>query len=60
MDDIEALCERVLIIDHGRIEYDGGLLALVRDVQPGKRVRVAWAEPVGDSRPAGPRSDRPR
>jgi ABC-2 type transport system ATP-binding protein len=53
MDDIEALCERVLIIDHGRIEYDGGLSDLVRDVQPGKRVRVAWAEPVGDLGPLG-------
>ena len=48
MDDIEALCERVMIINHGRIEYDGGLLALVRDIQPRKLVRVTWAEPARD------------
>ncbi len=46
MDDIEALCERVMIINHGRIAYDGGLLDLVRDAQPRKLVRVAWAEPA--------------
>src|SRR5699024_9944138 len=51
MDDIEALCERVMIINHGRIEYDGGLLDLVRQIQPAKRVRVAWAEPTRDLTP---------
>jgi ABC-2 type transport system ATP-binding protein len=48
MDDIEALCSRVVIINYGRIEYDGGLPELVRDVQPRKRVRVAYAEPLRD------------
>jgi ABC-2 type transport system ATP-binding protein len=28
LDDIERLCERLLIIDHGRVIYDGGLDAL--------------------------------
>jgi ABC-2 type transport system ATP-binding protein len=51
MDDIEALCNRVMIINHGRIEYDGGLHDLVRDIQPRKLVRVAWAEPVRDLAP---------
>jgi ABC-2 type transport system ATP-binding protein len=46
MDDIEALCSRVMIIDHGRIGYDGGLAALVQSVRPRKRVRVTWAEAV--------------
>ena len=46
MDDIEALCSRVMIINHGQIEYDGGLQELVREIQPRKRVRVAYAEPV--------------
>lgn len=46
MDDIEALCDRVMVIDHGRIQFDGTLPDLVRDVQPRKRVRVAYAEPV--------------
>jgi ABC-2 type transport system ATP-binding protein len=46
MDDIEALCNRVMIIDHGRIGYDGGLAQLVQSVRPRKRVRVTWAEAV--------------
>lgn len=46
MDDIEALCDRVMVIDHGRIQFDGALPELVRNVQPRKRVRVAYAEPI--------------
>ncbi len=46
MDDIEALCERVILIDHGTIQFDGGLQDLVNRVQPRKRVRVAYANPV--------------
>ena len=46
MDDIEALCERVVIIDHGRIHYDGGLQQLVREVQPRKQVRATYADPI--------------
>lgn len=48
MDDIEALCNRVMIINHGRIAYDGGLQKLVRDVQPRKLVRATFADPVRD------------
>lgn len=50
MDDIEALCDRVMIIDHGQIEYDGGLKALVRDIQPRKLVRASYVDPVLDLR----------
>ena len=46
MDDIEALCSRVIIIDHGRLGYDGGLVDLVQGVQPRKLVRVAYDAPV--------------
>lgn len=46
MDDIEALCDRVMLIDHGEIQFDGGLPALVQRVQPRKLVRVAYAEPI--------------
>jgi len=48
MDDIEALCKRVMIINHGRIAYDGGLADLVRDIQPRKLVRATFADPVTD------------
>ena len=29
MGDIEQLCQRVMIIDHGNIEYDGGVPELI-------------------------------
>jgi ABC-2 type transport system ATP-binding protein len=48
MDDIEALCNRVIIIDHGRIQYDGALQQLVHEIQPRKQVRATYAEPVID------------
>ena len=46
MDDIEALCNRVMIIDHGRLGYDGSLAALVQAVRPRKRVRATYDAPV--------------
>jgi ABC-2 type transport system ATP-binding protein len=49
MDDIEALCNRVLIINHGRIAYDGGLTDLVHSVQPRKRIRATYEVAVDPS-----------
>jgi len=46
MDDIEALCRRVMIVDHGRLAFDGGLADLVRSVQPRKLVRATYAGSV--------------
>ena len=40
MDDVAALCPRVVVIDKGRLTYDGALDALVRKVRPQKRVIV--------------------
>jgi ABC-2 type transport system ATP-binding protein len=53
MDDIEALCSRVMIIDHGRIGFDGSLAALVHNAQPRKLVRAVYAEPVSPEVPPG-------
>jgi ABC-2 type transport system ATP-binding protein len=50
MDDIEALCSRVMIIDHGRLQYDGALDELVRTARPRKLVRATYATPVDGSR----------
>jgi len=50
MDDIEALCSRVMIIDHGRLQYDGGLDELVRTARPRKLVRATYATAVDGSR----------
>ncbi|MFG1907307.1 ATP-binding cassette domain-containing protein [Kribbella sp. NPDC048928] len=50
MDDIEALCSRVMIIDHGRLQFDGGLDDLVRTAQPRKLVQATYATPVDATR----------
>lgn len=47
MDDVAALCPRVIVIDKGRLSYDGGLDALVRRVRPEKRVVLHLERPVG-------------
>ena len=46
MDDIETLCPRVLVIDHGRLHFDGALTALVERAAPHKLVSAVFAEPV--------------
>src|SRR5690606_40703914 len=34
MGDVERLCERVLVVDHGRLAFDGTLAGLARPVGP--------------------------
>jgi ABC-2 type transport system ATP-binding protein len=50
MDDVLALCPRVVVIDRGRLIYDGDLRQLSRDVRPDKRivVRLGRAVPSAD------------
>jgi ABC-2 type transport system ATP-binding protein len=45
MDDIEELCPRVLVIDHGRLHFDGALAALVEQAAPQKLLRATYATP---------------
>src|SRR5579885_3206165 len=45
MDDVETLCPRLLIIDHGRKLYDGGL-AEIRERFGGERVLLAVLDPA--------------
>jgi ABC-2 type transport system ATP-binding protein len=40
MDDVTALCPRVIVIDKGRLTYDGDLRELVHRVRPHRRVAV--------------------
>ncbi|HLF27981.1 MAG TPA: ABC transporter ATP-binding protein [Anaerolineae bacterium] len=40
MDDVTALCERILIIHHGRLKYDGGIAELSRRIAPVKLIGV--------------------
>ncbi|MHB8877412.1 MAG: ABC transporter ATP-binding protein [Myxococcaceae bacterium] len=46
MDDVAALCPRVVVIDKGHLSYDGGLEALVHRIRPEKRVVFHLARPV--------------
>jgi len=46
MDDVEALCKRVVIIHSGTIQYDGALDALVQQHVKHKVVTVTFTEPV--------------
>lgn len=45
MDDVEMLCPRLLIIDHGRKLYDGGL-SEIRERFGGERMLVAVLDPA--------------
>jgi ABC-2 type transport system ATP-binding protein len=40
MDDVASLCPRVIVIDRGRLSYDGGLTELVKKVRPEKRIEL--------------------
>jgi ABC-2 type transport system ATP-binding protein len=46
MDDVAALCPRVIVIDKGVLSYDGALDELVRRVRPEKRVVLRLDGPV--------------
>lgn len=45
MADIEQLCERVILINHGTLVYDGELKALSTSLSPDKDIRVRLAAP---------------
>jgi ABC-2 type transport system ATP-binding protein len=44
MADVTALCERILIIHHGQLKYDGGINELSRKIAPFKLIGVRLAE----------------
>jgi ABC-2 type transport system ATP-binding protein len=47
MDDVAALCPRIVVIDKGRLRYDGSLDGLVKAMRPEKRIVVRLGRPVG-------------
>jgi ABC-2 type transport system ATP-binding protein len=53
MDDVLALCPRVIVIDKGQLSYDGALDALVRRVRPEKRLVLRLGSPVTPEALAG-------
>jgi len=48
MGDVERLCERVLVVDHGRLAYDGSLPGLARTVGARRILVVDLAQPGPD------------
>jgi ABC-2 type transport system ATP-binding protein len=46
MDDVAALCPRVVVIDKGQLSYDGALDELVRRIRPEKRLVLRLDGPV--------------
>jgi ABC-2 type transport system ATP-binding protein len=46
MDDVVALCPRVIVIDQGKLNYDGDLQELVRRVRPHKQLVIKLSRPV--------------
>ncbi|KZZ84485.1 ABC transporter ATP-binding protein [Bacillus sp. SJS] len=49
LSDIEALCERVIMLDQGKIIYDGALAHLRQDFGEGKKIEFQFGEPVDES-----------
>ncbi len=46
MADVAALCPRIIVIDRGRITYDGSIEGLVRTARPEKRVSLRLGAPA--------------
>jgi ABC-2 type transport system ATP-binding protein len=44
MTEVEALCPRVILIDQGRLRYDGSLAALAARLSPYKLLRITTAD----------------
>src|SRR4051812_9215759 len=46
MEDVAALCPRVVVIDKGRLIYDGELKELVHKIRPEKRITIRLSAPA--------------
>jgi ABC-2 type transport system ATP-binding protein len=45
MEDVAALCPRIIVIDKGHLVYDGDLRGLARRIKPEKRITIRLARP---------------
>jgi len=48
MDDVVALCPRIIVIDQGKLIHDGDLRGLIKQRDPDKRVSFTLVSHVGD------------
>ena len=53
MEDVAALTPRILVIDRGKLSFDGGLADLVRRTHPDKHVTLSFSSPVEASQLEG-------
>lgn len=53
--DVEKLCDRVMMIDHGKLLFDGALAELQRRFGGERELEVDFAEPVDDASAPGAR-----
>jgi ABC-2 type transport system ATP-binding protein len=49
MQDVQELCERVVVIDHGSVVFEGTLEALAAKFQDSRRVRLVFSSPVEEA-----------
>ncbi len=50
MADVTALCKRIIVIDHGKLLYDGDLKALAEKIAPYKLIRVELSHALNGHR----------
>jgi len=48
MDDVVALCPRIIVIDQGVLIHDGDLRQLIKTMDPDKRVSFTLTQPIDD------------
>jgi len=48
MDDVVALCPRIIVIDQGKLIHDGDLRQLIKTRDPDKRVSFTLTQAIGD------------
>jgi ABC-2 type transport system ATP-binding protein len=48
MDDVVALCPRIIVIDAGKLVHDGDLRQLIKTMDPDKRVSFTLTKPVSE------------
>ena len=46
MEDVKRLCDRVIMIDHGRIAFDGQLSEIVEEIADHKILSVIFQDPI--------------
>jgi ABC-2 type transport system ATP-binding protein len=49
MEDVQRLCPRVIVIDKGKLVYDGALEELITQIRPDKRITLRFSRPVEES-----------